>query len=170
MKKLVSTFVFAAFAALFTSSLALADVQSGIEAFKSAKFDIALKELRPAAENGDPNAMYYLGQMYAAGFGVKKDPAKALAYYREAAEMGYPPAQTEYGTALAIGDGVKQDVEKGLKWLLIAARTGDKSAKDYAEHFSRLMSRTVVLEATRDAIEWQHRFNKKNAAAEATPQ
>jgi hypothetical protein len=168
----VKKFVIAAIAALFTSSLALADAQTGIDAFNSRNFDAALKELQPAAESGSLEAMYYLGQMHAAGFGVQKDLAKALSYYRTAAEKGHVPSQKEYGTALALGEGIKQDVGEGLKWLLIAAKTGDKSSQEYAARFSRYMSRTVVLTARKEATEWHHEFNKKNATTEteAAPQ
>ena len=166
MKKLI----LAAIAALFGASLALADAETGIDAFNSKEFDAALAELQPAAETGDLDAMYYLGQMYASGFGVEKDLAKALRYYRTAAESGHVASQKEYGTALALGEGVEQNVAEGLKWLLIAARTGDESAKEYAARFSRFMSRTVVLTARRQATEWYDAFEKKNAEAQPTAQ
>lgn len=161
MKKLVLTTL----AALFSASVALADSQTGIDAFNSREFDAALAALQPAAEAGDPEAMYYLGQMYAAGFGVEKDLKKAIALYRKAAEQGHAPSQKELGTALALGEGIEQDVAEGLKWLLIATRTGDESAKEYVERISRFMSRTVVLTARREATAWQDAFEKKNAEA-----
>ena len=165
-------FVIVAIAALFTSSVALADAETGIDAFNNRNFELALKELQPAAESGSLEAMYYLGQMHAAGFGVEKDLAKALTHYRTAAEKGHVPSQKEYGTALALGEGIKQDVKEGLKWLMIAAKTGDESSKEYADRFSRYMSRTIVLTARKEANEWYQAFNKKNASTEteAAPQ
>jgi uncharacterized protein len=166
VKKLVLTTI----AALFSASVALADSQTGIDAFNSKEFDTALAALQPAAETGDVEAMYYLGQMHAAGFGVEKDLKKALGYYRTAADLGHAPSQKELGTALALGEGVEQDVAEGLKWLLIASRTGDESAKEYAQRITRFMSRTVVLTARREATQWQNAFEKKNAEAQPAAQ
>lgn len=159
MRKLI----FPVIAALLTANVALADTATGIEAFDTKQFAKALKELMPAAKAKDPEAMYYLALMYASGFGVKKDLAKARKLYGEAAEMGNEAAQKEYGTALAIGDGGPQDVAEGLKWLLIAARTGNQDAGVMALRFSELMNRRMVLTARKRAGEWISAF--KNAQA-----
>jgi len=57
-----------------------ASSQKGISAFQRGKYEDALKHLEPAAEKGDPEALYYLGRMYGAGQGVPKDQNKATAY------------------------------------------------------------------------------------------
>lgn len=41
--------------------------------FAQKKYDLALKYCQPAAEQGDPEAQYYLGLMYNKGFGLKQD-------------------------------------------------------------------------------------------------
>lgn len=152
--------------ALFLAPAAVADTAAGIEAFKTKQFATAIKELTPEAEAGDPDALYHLAQMYSGGFGVEKNLTKALELYGKAANKGHVPAQKEYGTALAIGDGAEQDVSEGLKWLLIAARTGDQGAGVYALRFSRLMNRSVVLTARRNALEWATAFKKTQEAAQ----
>ena len=161
MKKLVVT----AIAAMFASSAALADTQTGIDAFNNKEFDVALKELMPPATAGDPNAAFFLAQMYSQGFGVEQNLTKALALYAEAAANGHVPSQKEYGTALALGEGADQNVSEGLKWLLIAARAGDESARALAARFSRIMRRTVILTARKQAIEWHIEFKNKNSQA-----
>lgn len=160
--------ILAALAVFFVPFSAIADTEAGVEAFKSKNFDAALKELMPAAEAGDPEALYVLAQMYGFGYGVKKDLAKALELYGKAANLGHVPAQKEYGTALAIGDGAEQNVFEGLKWLIIASKAGDKGAQQYALRFSKYMNRSVVLKARRDAAQWNRAFKKKTAEAEAT--
>ncbi|MDA0653369.1 MAG: tetratricopeptide repeat protein [Proteobacteria bacterium] len=152
--------------ALFIAPAAVADTAAGIEAFKTKQFATAIKELTPAAEAGDTDALYHLAQMYSGGFGVRKNLTKALELYGKAANKGHVPSQKEYGTALAIGDGAEQDVSEGLKWLLIAARTGDHDAGVYALRFSQLMNRTVVLTARRNAHEWATAFKKTQEAAQ----
>lgn len=158
MKKLF----FLAIAALFIAPAAVAGTAAGIDAFNAKKFDVAIKELTPAAEAGEPEALYYLAQIYSGGFGVQKNAAKALELYGRAANKGHVLSQREYGTALAIGDGAEQDVIEGLKWLFIAARSGDQSAGVYALRFSQLMNRTVVLKARRNASEWMTAFRKSH--------
>lgn len=152
-------FVIAALAAACLSSGAFADTQEGVDAFSIKKFDEALKQFEPAAKEGDPKALYYLGLMYSGGFGVEKDMKKALEYYGEAAAKGNILAQTEYGTAIAIGDGTQQNVEEGLKWLFVAAKAGHEGARATATRFSKYMRNSVIIEARRKAIEWQKAYD-----------
>jgi TPR repeat protein len=162
----VKKFVFLAITALLIAPAAIADTADGVEAFETKQFAKAIKELTPAAKEGDSDALYHLGLMYSGGFGVTKNLAKALKLYGQAAELGHVSAQKEYGTALAIGDGAEQDVAEGLKWLIIAARSGDQNAGVYALRFSKLMNRTLVLTARRRAGEWISVFKKAQAAAQ----
>jgi TPR repeat protein len=157
---------FLVIAALLTAPAAIAGTADGVEAFNTKQFVTALKELTPAAKAGDPEAIYYLALMYSRGFGVNKNPRKALKLYGQAAELGHVPAQKEYGTALAIGDGAEQDVAEGLKWLMIAARTGNQDAGVMALRFSELMNRRMVLTARRKAGDWISAFKKAQAAAQ----
>lgn len=140
----------------------------GIEAFKSQNFDLALKELTPAADAGDADALYTLAQMYGFGYGVKKDLVKALDLYGKAAHLGHVQAQKEYGVALAIGEGAEQNVSEGLKWLFIAGKSGNDAAQQYALRFSKYMNRSIVITARTAAVEWQREFKKLSADAEAT--
>ena len=50
-------------------------------------------KIRLAAEQGNAEAQYRLGAMYAQGRGVKKDRAAALKWYRRSAGRGYGKAQ-----------------------------------------------------------------------------
>lgn len=155
-------FVIAAFAAASLSSAAFAGTPEGVEAFSTEKFAEALKQFEPAAKEGDPKALYYLGLMYSGGFGVKKDSKKAFGYYEQAAKKGNVLAQKEYGTALAIGDGTEQNVQEGLKWLFIAARAGHSGARATATRFAKYMRNTTIIEARRAAIEWQKKFDTEH--------
>ncbi len=48
----------------------------------------ALRELRSLADQGDADAQFNLGLMYARGQGVPQDHAQAMKLYRMAAEQG----------------------------------------------------------------------------------
>ena len=55
------------------------------------------KELRRAAEAGDPDAMFNLGKRCHAGEGVEQDFVEAVKWYRRAAEVGELKATTNLG-------------------------------------------------------------------------
>ena len=50
-----------------------ADFQDGMWAYTMKDYATALRELKPLAEQGHPQAQYYVGAMYAFGNGVQKD-------------------------------------------------------------------------------------------------
>ena len=57
----------------------------------------AVRWYRLAAEQGDADAQYSLGNMNAEGRGVARDDAEAVRWYRLAAEQGYARAQNRLG-------------------------------------------------------------------------
>ena len=61
------------------------------------------KEMLQAAEQGDADAQYNLGVMYANGRGVRQDDAQAVQWYRKAAEQGDAEAQFNLGVMYADG-------------------------------------------------------------------
>ena len=52
----------------------------------------AVALLRQAAENGQKEAQFNLGQMYLKGRGVKQDDRQAVKWFRKAADQGHPKA------------------------------------------------------------------------------
>ena len=52
-----------------------------------------LSNVRIAAQKGNTDAQYRLGEMYAEGLGVRQDDAEALRWYRMAAHQGLALAQ-----------------------------------------------------------------------------
>jgi len=68
------------------------DVQLSFELgrafFKAQNIQVAVDELRKAAEQGYAAAQYNLGVMYEYGRGVSQDYGEALIWYRKAAEQG----------------------------------------------------------------------------------
>ena len=82
-----------------------------------------------AAENGDANAQFKLGDMYADGDGVSKDREKAFYWWEKAAEQKHTGAQFHLGLIYADGDGVSKDREKAFHWIEKAAENGDAKAQ-----------------------------------------
>ena len=105
------------------------DFNKGVEALAADDYAIAMKELKPLAEEGNVDAQYFLGMMYENGNGVLKDAIEAVKWYRLAAEQGDVNAQLFLGIMYKNGDGVIQDYAKALKWLRLSAEQGDADAQ-----------------------------------------
>ena len=85
--------------------------------------------LRQAAEKGDAEAQFNLGNMYADGRGVLKDEAEAVRWYHQAAEQGHAWAQYSLGASYTNGEGVPKDEAEAVRWLRLAAEQGHASAQ-----------------------------------------
>ena len=84
---------------------------------------------RQAAEQGDAEAQYNLGRMYANGEGVPQDDAEAARWYRLAADQGDASAQYALAGMYAYGRGVPQDEAEAVRWYRLAADQGDAGAQ-----------------------------------------
>jgi TPR repeat protein len=84
---------------------------------------------RKAAEQGDADAQFNLGNMYTQGDGVPKDLAEAVKWYQKAAEQGSAKAQFNLGLRHAFGEGVPKDSAEAVKWYRKAAEQGDAKAQ-----------------------------------------
>ena len=100
-----------------------ADYNKGMEAYQSDDFATALREWKPLAEFGLPNAQFNLGWMYHKGQGVLQDYKTAVKWYTLAAEQGDADAQFNLGLMYYYGQGVPQDYEIALKWYTLATET-----------------------------------------------
>ena len=87
-------------------------------------YETALKLWQPLADQGNPRAQYWIGDMYEHGHGVDKDNAEAMKWYRKAADQGNAHAQESIGYMYGDGSGVKKDPEESIKWYLKAANQG----------------------------------------------
>jgi cell division septation protein DedD len=123
--------VFVVALALLTSlaAPAWADYETGAAAARRGNYATALREWRPLAEQGHPQALIELGFMYANGHGVAKDEAEALRLYRRAAEQGAPLGQFNTGYMYLNGLGTEQDPAEGLRWYRRAADQGFVAAQ-----------------------------------------
>ena len=106
-----------------------ADFQKGLEAAKTGDYATALREWTPLAEQGDVEAQYNLGQMYAEGQGVPQDYKAAVNWYTLAAEQGAAKAQFNLGFMYRKGQGVPQDYKAAVQWYRLAAEQGFAEAQ-----------------------------------------
>ena len=93
------------------------------------QLDEKLKETKEKAENGDAEAMFYLGYMYGYGKnGVEEDLEEAYKWYKKSADAGDVMGTALVGSCLLNGWGVKKDRTEGLTMLAVAAAGGSNYA------------------------------------------
>ncbi len=91
-KRLLTYFYIVVGFGLLVATPAWADFQAGLDAYERGEYDTALKEFRPLAEQGDAQAQYNLGVMYANGQGVPQDYLFAHMWGNLAASHGHEDA------------------------------------------------------------------------------
>ncbi len=119
-------------AAMFAVGALRADDQSmekALESFEAGEYQQALEIWLLKAYEGDPEAQYRLGRMFAEGAGTVADASEAVYWYSRAAEQGNAAAQYELGNAWYHGAGVDPDKTKALEWWQVAAENGNADAQ-----------------------------------------
>ena len=136
--------------------------EDGQDAYVSGDYAMALRLLRPLAEQGHVDAQNLLGIMYREGHGVPQDQVEAANWFRLAAEQGYAEAQFALGVIYHSDLGVPLDDVQAFMWFSLAAsRFPPGRDRDRAAHgrdtLADLMTPAQVAEAQRLAREWQPR-------------
>ena len=94
-------------------------------AFDKGDYATAMRLSRPLADQGNAEAQYNLGRMYAVGEGIAPDPAEAMRWYAMAAEQGHANAQNNLAN-LYESD---RQFEKAAHWYRRAADQGQAFAQ-----------------------------------------
>ncbi len=94
--------------------------------------------MQQAAEQGDTQAQYILGECYANGKGVPQFMLDAAKWFRLAAEQGHPEAQLKLGTCYYYGAGVALDKAEAVKWFRLAAEQDDAEAAEYVRRLQQV--------------------------------
>jgi hypothetical protein len=81
------------------------------------------------AEQGNAEAQFQTGLIYANQQGVTKDDKLAVDWLAKAAEQGHRSAQTKLGFMYAAGKGVAQNYSSAIYWCYKAAEQGDATAQ-----------------------------------------
>ena len=137
------------------------DFNKGVEALAADDYAIAMKELKPLAEEGNVDAQYFLGMMYENGNGVLKDAIEAVKWYRLAAEQDNAQAQNNLGHMYELGEGVLQDNLTAHMWYNISSTNGQERAGGWRDKVAALMTPSEITEATTMAKECMNSGYKK---------
>jgi uncharacterized protein len=108
----------------FAAPVAAGPFEDATAAYARGDYATALRLLRPLADQGNNDAQFNLGFMYAKGHGVTQDYAEAVKWFRLAAEQGYARADGILGYMYSNGQGVQQDYAEAVKWYRKAAEQG----------------------------------------------
>jgi TPR repeat protein len=96
----------------------------GLKCHKEGDYDGAFEYLTKAAELGNVDAHYHLGNMYYEGRGVEKNEERAVYHWEKAAIGGHPIARNN----LACVEEENDNIERAVKHYIIAANLGDEGS------------------------------------------
>lgn len=106
-------------------ALAAPSVQAGVEAWQAGRHEDAIRNWRPLADRGDPDAQYNLAQAYFLGRGVPQNTNLAEQWYERAARQGHEEAQGNFGLLLFQNNRRAE----AMPWIERAAGRGDPRAQ-----------------------------------------
>jgi TPR repeat protein len=115
-----------------------------------------LKWFQRAAEHGHAKAQLVMGLAYLeGGFGLPRDPSRAVQYLTRSATQGDVDAQYNLGLLLAKGQGTRVDLVEAFKWLELARRQGYATAIDALSAVKPALSSSQLFEALKRADTWK---------------
>ena len=117
----------------------------------------AVRWMRRAAKNGDPNAQFNMAVCYTKGDGVRHSLEKAVEWYKRGAENGHYPSQGRLGHMYYVGEGVKKDRVQAYLWLSLAGQHGIGSALSELEKVVGEMSSDEKSAAMQLVDIWQNK-------------
>jgi TPR repeat protein len=114
----------------FTSLGVLADdLDEGIAAYQQQDYQAAFTAWNRAAQQGDADAEYNLGQLYRLGQGVQTSYLTAQSHYIKAAEKNHPLAELQLGTMFYSGKLGPDHEQDAFYWLEQAAENNNAQAQ-----------------------------------------
>ena len=151
---------FAALLALLLPLAAHAGFDEGSEAYSVGDYARAMVEFKPAAEQGDPRAEYFVGFLYYRGYGVQKDFAEAAKWFGKAAAKGDSRSQYYVAKMNEKGEGAEKSLVQAHMWFTLSAKNAP-NARDAAytreeiEKLERKMNPEQIASAKQLASQWK---------------
>ncbi len=123
MRRFVRTALLAVFL-LSSAAVNGANMEQGLAAYNQGDYEKAWEICQPLADEGNVEAMFCVGQMYANGFGVAMDDANAMKWFGLAAGEGHPEALYRLAVMHANGWGVPMNDAAAAGFYRLAAGFG----------------------------------------------
>lgn len=130
---------------LFLCCLALpahADMQTARDAFTNGQFAKAVENLKPAANAGNAEAEFLLGNIYMIGMGTAKNQTRGFEFYLRAALKGHPAAQLRLVNAYTLGQGTQMDPIRAYVWAELATIGRATGIGDQAQRLRDALSQS----------------------------
>lgn len=124
------------------------------QSFRSGAYSDSLRMFAEQSDNGDAEALNYLGVHYYLGLGVTRDPERAAGLFERAAIAGHRGACRNLGILYLRGLGVRQDRVKAYAWFFAAYEAGDAPAFKYLEYAADYITPNQSMGARRWVIEY----------------
>lgn len=122
-----------------------------LRAYQYGDYGDAVRRFIPLADEGDPDAQYYVGFMYAQGLGVAQDYGAAAQWYERAALQGHAPAQNYLGLLYYEGKGLERDFRTAFIYFELAAAQGNQDGLNNRLIVARKMTTDQITEAQKSA-------------------
>ncbi|MEH6388195.1 MAG: tetratricopeptide repeat protein [Pseudomonas profundi] len=110
--------------------------------------ELALDNCRAAADEGDMQAQFEMGDLYYQGERIERDLDTALEWFEEASVQGHPAAQYRLGLMHYQGEGVERNLPQAYIILKMAAINGQDEAMDASDKIATEMNREEIEMAT----------------------
>ncbi len=124
------------------------------DAFRRGAYERSFAAFAARAEDGDAEALNYLGVQYYLGLGVERDPARAASLYERAAIAGHRGAYRNLGILYLRGLGVRQDRVRAYAWFFAGHEAGDALAFKYLEYAADYITPNQSMGARRWVIDF----------------
>ncbi len=112
-----------------TGAAAAGLFEEAAAAYGRGDYGTALRLFRPLADQGNAQAQYSLGFMYAHGQAAAANYTEAMKWFLLAADQGHVGAQYSLGFMYHAGRGVPQNYAEAMKWFSKAADQGNADAQ-----------------------------------------
>ena len=89
-----------------------------------------MKWFRKSAQQNNPDAMNYIGELYKDGKGVAMNKQEAVKWFRKAADLGNDDAMWNLGRCYEKGEGVEKNIDQAVYWYKKGAAKNHYICKD----------------------------------------
>lgn len=128
--------------------LVTAEDRCGFQRVDDASLALAIDRCTEAAQLGDSQAQYELGDFYYQGKRIEQDFDRALAWLEEASLQGHPTAQYRLGLMHYQGEGVTRNLAQAFIILKMSAVNGEDAAMDASDRIALQMNEEELQIAT----------------------
>lgn len=114
-----------------------------------------LEDMKPRAEEGDAEAQFLVGNIYAEDHTLNRDYDQAFNWYRKSAEQGYAKALDRVSAWYSRGYGTPKDDAEALFWLYLAKKAGVASTYLDPRRVEAQLTPEQIAIAAKRAAEWK---------------